>query len=72
MRAGSSPLVPFKRSKSVSADYLVQNASMGPPPFGSGNRMVCRTRLCLVVKREAGYPFILTAYLGRSIKGEGP
>ena len=28
--------------------------------------------ICLVVKREADYPFILTAYLGRSIKGEGP
>ena len=28
--------------------------------------------ICLVVTREADYPFILTAYLGRSIKGEGP
>ncbi len=28
--------------------------------------------ICLVVKRERDYSFILTAYLGRSIKGEGP
>lgn len=26
--------------------------------------------ICLVVKREADYSFILTAYLARSIKGE--
>ena len=26
--------------------------------------------LCLVVKRETGYSFILTAYLDRRIKGE--
>ena len=26
--------------------------------------------ICLVVKRETDYSFILTAYLGRSIKGE--
>ena len=26
--------------------------------------------ICLVVKREADYSFILTAYLSRSIKGE--
>ena len=26
--------------------------------------------LCLVVKRESGYSFVLTAYLSRSIKGE--
>ena len=25
--------------------------------------------ICLVVKKEAGHSFILTAYLGRSIKG---
>ena len=34
---GPSRSMPFKRSKSVSAGSLVQNASMGPPPFGSGN-----------------------------------
>ena len=34
---GPSRSMPFKRSKSVSAGYLVQNASMGPPPFSSGN-----------------------------------
>ena len=28
--------------------------------------------ICLVVKRERDYSFILTGYLGRSIKGEGP
>ena len=27
--------------------------------------------ICLVVKREADYSFILTGYLARSIKGEG-
>ena len=26
--------------------------------------------ICVVVKRETGYPFILTAYLDRRIKGE--
>ena len=26
--------------------------------------------ICLVVKKETGYSFILTAYLARSIKGE--
>ena len=28
--------------------------------------------ICLVVKRETGYSFILTAYLDRRIKGEQP
>ena len=28
--------------------------------------------ICLVVKRETGYSFILTAYLDRKIKGEQP
>ena len=35
------------------------------PDLRGRNRYVC-----LVVKREAGYSFILTAYLDRRIKGE--
>ena len=35
------------------------------PDLRGRNRYVC-----LVVKAESGYSFILTAYLGRSIKGE--
>ena len=37
------------------------------PDLRSRNRYIC-----LVVKRERDYSFILTGYLGRSIKGERP
>ena len=41
---------------------------------GPGRGGLCRASryICLVVKRETGYSFILTAYLDRRIKGEQP
>ena len=54
-------LMPSRSSPAVQLYYRLY------PDLRGRNRYIC-----LVVKRETNYSFILTTYLGRSIKGEGP
>ena len=57
--ASPDTVTPSRSSSSVQLYYRLY------PDLRDRNRYIC-----LVVKRETGYSFILTAYLGRSIKGE--
>ena len=53
------------RSESVQAKVIQNEQVRLYPDLRGRNRYIC-----LVVKRESGYSFILTAYLDRRIKGE--
>ena len=57
--ASPDTVTPSRSSSSVQLYYRLY------PDLRDRNRYIC-----LVVKRETGYSFILTAYLSRSIKGE--
>ena len=57
--AGPDTVRPSKSSRTVQLYYRLY------PDLRSRNRYIC-----LVVKREADYSFILTGYLARSIKGD--
>ena len=59
--ASPDAVSPSKANRTVQLYYRLY------PDLRGRNRYIC-----LVVKRESDYSLILTAYLGRSIKGEGP
>ena len=61
------------------AETLASPDAVRPSGFGPGVQLFYRLYpdlrgrnryICLVVKAETGYSFVLTAYLSRSIKGE--
>ena len=57
--AGPDAVSPSRSGPAVQLYYRLY------PDLRGRNRYIC-----LVVKKESGYSFVLTAYLSRSIKGE--
>ena len=56
--ASPDAVIPSRSSRTVQLYYRLY------PDLRGRNRYIC-----LVVKRESDYSFVLTAYLGRSVKG---
>ena len=56
--ASPDVVIPSRSSRTVQLYYRLY------PDLRGRNRYIC-----LVVKRESDYSFVLTAYLGRSVKG---
>ena len=56
--ASPDAVIPSRSSRTVQLYYRLY------PDLRGRNRYIC-----LVVKRETDYSFVLTAYLGRSVKG---